>query len=244
MPSPPNNLDESGLYYNLSQKFCTKKRSEATSMNRALFRQLDRVNLLTLGSVPLILCTVVFSIEGQFEAAMLCILYTGCLDLFDGHLARRTERSAAQSALGARLDSLVDGCSHGLAPVVFGYSYGLRDWFSLLVLTVYLFAALARLAYFDSAGFHKIGETEYYVGLPLTFAALFFPNIFLLSFVVPEQTIQVILTLVYLGMAVAMVAGFHVAKYSPTRRGTPRRYIVLPIGALVLTLVYGYAIFG
>lgn len=211
-------------------------------MNTTLFRQIDGVNLLTLGSVPLSLFAVIFSIEGHFEAAILCILYAGCLDLFDGFLARRLPRTVEQKDLGMRLDSLVDTCSFGFAPVVFGYRFGMRDWLSILILGLYLIATVARVAYFDSKGFHKVGETEYYIGLPLTFAALFFPNLFLLNFFVAKSTMLVILMLIFLGMAIAMVAGFRLAKQNPNRQGLPKRYIVLPIGALVLTVVYGYAI--
>ena len=212
-------------------------------MNTALFRQIDFVNLLTFGGVPLSLFCIIFAIEGQYYASVLCILYAGCLDLFDGLLARRLQRDAGAAALGVRLDSLVDTCSFGFAPLVFGYSFGMRDPFSIAVLGLYFFATVARVAYFDSVGLKRIGDTDYYVGLPLTFAALFFPNIFVMNLFVTKNTMLVLLTLVYLGMAIAMVTGFHMAKQNRQRRGLPRRYIALPIGALVLTFVYGYAIY-
>lgn len=213
-------------------------------MNTALFRQIDGVNLLTLGSVPLSLFAVIFSVEGYYEAAILCILYAGCFDLFDGFLARRLTRTAEQKNLGTRLDSLVDTCSFGFAPIVFGYSFGMRNWFSISVLALYLLATVARVAYFDSTGFYKIGNTEYYVGLPVTFAALFFPNVFVLNFFVEKRIMLMILTLIFLGMGIAMVAGFRIAKHNPTRQGLPRRFIVLPVGALMLTIIYGCAMFS
>lgn len=73
-------------------------------MDMALFRQMDGVNLFTLGNVPLSLLTVIFSIQGHYEAAILCILYAGCIDLFDGLLARQRTRMPEQVALGQRLD--------------------------------------------------------------------------------------------------------------------------------------------
>lgn len=163
------------------------------------------------------------------------------MDVFDGLLATRLTRTESQKALGEPLDSLVDMCGFGFAPVIFGYCFGLREWFSVMILALYLFSCAPRLAYFDSAGFYRVDGTEYYIGMPTTFAALFFPNLFILNFFVAKQTMVIILIFTYLGMAIAMVAGFRMAKRNPKRLGLPRRYTVLPSGALVLTIVYGYA---
>ncbi len=159
-----------------------------------------------------------------------------------GLLGRRLKRTKEQRRLGERLDSLADLGSFGFVPVIFGYCYGLRDWLSVSVLVLYLLASIARIAYFDSVGFKRVDETEYYTGLPITFAALFFPSLFVLDLFVAKSTMSVILILIYLGMAIAMVAGFQLAKHNPQQPGLPQRYILLPVGAFILTFIYGFAI--
>lgn len=210
-------------------------------MNREFFRQLDPPNLLTLGGLVLSLFAAIFAIEGHFYGAILCILYVGLIDVFDGFLARRLSRSAAQRALGGPLDYLSDLCGFGFAPVIFGYCYGLRDWLSVSILALYLLSCASRLAYFGSVGLQEFNGVEYFTGLPVTFAAFFFPSSFLLNFFVTQQLMMTVLTLIYLGMAIAMVAGFRVAKQNPNREGLPKRYTILPICAMLLTLIYAYA---
>lgn len=210
-------------------------------LNRALFRQLDLPNLLSLSGLVLSFLAAVFAIEGNFYASILCILYIGLIDIFDGFVARRVSRTTEQTALGGPLDSLVDLCSFGFAPVIFGYCYGLRDWFSISVLALYLVSCASRLAYYDSITKHESDGIPQYTGLTVTFAALLFPNFFVFDFFVSTGTMITILQVIYIGMAIAMVSGFRYAKYSAKRQGLPKRYILLPIGAITLTFVYGYA---
>ena len=211
-------------------------------MNTTLFRQFDFPNLLTLCGLALSLFAAIFAIEGHFYASILCLLYIGCVDTFDGFWARRLKRSDTQIALGGPLDSLADLCGFGFVPVIFGYCYGLRDFFSISILMLYLLACAGRLAYFESTGLQQSDGIAYFIGLPVTFAALFFPNLFVLNFFVAKSTMLLILSLIYFGMATAMVARFRIKKQDSTRQGQPRRYTLLPIGALVLTVVYGVAI--
>ncbi len=200
-----------------------------------ILRQLDLANSLTLTGLFLSFFTVVAAVNGKFNLAIILLIYAGIIDLFDGFVASRIERSQLQAGAGKQLDSLVDLCSFGFAPALFAYCFGLRDWLSIAILILYLGANALRLAYFNNQGLTDRGEQEYFTGLPVTYAALFIPLFFTASFVLPQTQMKFVLDAVYLLLAIAMVADFKMLKL----RGI--WYGIFAVGAVALTGVYGWA---
>lgn len=200
-----------------------------------ILRQLDLANSLTLTGLFLSFFTVVAAANGKFNLAIILLIYAGIIDLFDGFVASKIERSQLQTGAGKQLDSLVDLCSFGFAPALFAYCFGLRDWLSIAILILYLGANALRLAYFNNQGLADRGEQEYFTGLPVTYAALFIPLFFTASFVLPQTQMKFVLDAVYLLLAIAMVADFKMLKL----RGI--WYGIFAVGAIALTGVYGWA---
>ncbi len=174
--------------------------------------QMDLVNALTLSGLVLSLMVVVFAVQQQFHAAVICMMYTGVVDLFDGFFARRVRRPEPAAAAGKEIDSLMDMCAFGFAPAVFGYCYGLRDPLSVALLAVYLSTTLLRLAYFNRTGLSGEGGAQYYTGLPSTYAVLFLPGGFTLSFFLSASAMKGVLAGLYAFLALAMVSGVRVRK--------------------------------
>src|ERR1700688_1145722 len=105
-------------------------------------------NLVTLLALCMGLTAIRFSIEGQFETAVVAVIVAAILDGLDGRIARALRGT---SRFGAELDSLADFVAFGVAPALILYFWGLHEiksfgWFSALVFAI---AAALRLARFN-----------------------------------------------------------------------------------------------
>ena len=141
-----------------------------------MYQFIDPANVVTLLGLWLGLGTALAAAVGRLELALGALVAAGVADLLDGLVARRMGRTRSEEArrFGARLDSLADACSFGMAPALLLHAAlpGLAGWgIPLLLLT----CAVWRLAYFDTVGLAGEGQARYYIGLPTTYAALFFP---------------------------------------------------------------------
>ncbi|PSB03015.1 CDP-alcohol phosphatidyltransferase family protein [Merismopedia glauca] len=202
-----------------------------------ILKQLDLANSFTLTGLILSFFSVILAVNGKFNLAIICLIYAGIVDLLDGLVASKIERTPLQSGAGKQLDSVVDLCSFGFAPALFAYCFGLRDWLSITILILYLGANALRLVYFNNQGLETQGKQEYFTGLPVTYAALFIPIAFTAHFVLPLTQIKLVLDGVYLLLAIAMVADFKM----PKLRGI--WYVIFGVGAIALTVIYTWAIF-
>ena len=75
-------------------------------------------NLITLSGLSFGLSSMRFAIEGEYNLAILCILFAAVCDALDGMLARHLD---SESDLGFQLDSLSDFLSFGIAPGLLMY---------------------------------------------------------------------------------------------------------------------------
>jgi CDP-diacylglycerol---serine O-phosphatidyltransferase len=205
-------------------------------MPTPILRQLDLPNFFTLTGLMLSLISAILAIQNNFYAALICMIYAGLTDMLDGVVARQMVRTELQSEVGKQLDSIVDVCSFGFAPAIFAYCFGLQDWLSVTILIFYVGVNALRLAYFNSTGLTRDEQSEYFTGLPVTYAALFIPLTFTASFLLSDSTMKWVLDGVYLLLAIAMVANFKMIKL----RGI--WYGIFALGAIALTGVYSWAI--
>ena len=197
-----------------------------------IIRQIDFTNAFTLSGLFFSFGVVLFSFHDQFYAAVLCLMFCGLIDLFDGFFAKRLKRSEEAAAAGPALDSLVDVCAFGFAPAVFAYCFGLQGPLSVALLIAFMGVNALRLAYFDRVGL--TGNT--YTGMPVTYTALLVPLAFTARFFVPDEIVTQILFVLYILMAVAMVSNI------PVRKLQGVWYIIFVVGAVVLTVIYVRAI--
>ncbi|MCL2089646.1 MAG: CDP-alcohol phosphatidyltransferase family protein [Micrococcales bacterium] len=118
--------------------------------------------------------------------AVLCLVVAGVCDLLDGTYARRFPRDEATRAFGAQLDSLADMVSFVALPAALLVALGL-DWRpAALVVVAYATAAVTRLADFTvTASPRPTG----YRGLPVTYAALVLPLVWLVCTVVEADPV-------------------------------------------------------
>jgi len=124
-------------------------------------------NILTLAGVCLGISSIKFSIDGNFNLAVILILLAAILDALDGRIARLIKGT---SEFGKELDSLTDFVSFGIAPVFILYFWELNNYGKLgwAITLIYSVCCVLRLARFNLT---KIYENEswkmnYFQGIP------------------------------------------------------------------------------
>ena len=179
------------------------------------------------------------------------LLFCGLCDAFDGRVARtKVDRSDMEKRFGIQVDSLTDLVAFGVLPACIGAamlrcssviadlmaSQGER-WVGKLVtvalfgvLILYILAAMIRLAYFNVTEEERQrtegGARKYYTGLPVTSAALIFPAVQLLQYLIPAD-----ITLFYFG-AIVLTGFAFLLKFRVGKPGMRGLLILVGIGAL------------
>ncbi len=125
-------------------------------------------NLLTTASLFAAFYSLVSSMQGQYEAAVIAMFIGMIADGLDGRIARLTN---TQSAFGAQYDSLSDMVTFGVAPSLLLYNLMLSQLGKLgwLVAFVYTATVALRLARFNTQ--LETADKRYFQGLPCPPAA-------------------------------------------------------------------------
>lgn len=131
-----------------------------------------------------------------------CLMVAGICDLFDGMVARRCKRTEEEKMFGIELDSLVDVMSFTALPISIFISMGLTSIVHVIIYLVFALFSVARLAYFNIATADSEKAVKYYIGLPVTYTALIFPLLYLLSMVLTDTVFVTVFTC---GIAVVSV---------------------------------------
>ena len=105
-------------------------------------------NMLTLIGVCIGLTSIRFALDGNFEFAIIAIIFAALIDGLDGRIARLIK---ATSKVGKELDSLTDMISFGVAPAFIMYFWKLNTLgrFGWLVCLIYVICVALRLARFN-----------------------------------------------------------------------------------------------
>ena len=126
-------------------------------------------NILTLGGVCLGISSIKFSIDGNFNLAVILILFASILDALDGRIARLIKGT---SEFGKELDSLTDFVSFGIAPVLILYFWELNNFGKLgwAIALIYSVCCVLRLARFNLTKTDTDNEQEwksnFFEGIP------------------------------------------------------------------------------
>lgn len=69
------------------------------------------------------------AIQGKIIPAVICLMFSGFCDMFDGIVARtKKDRTDEEKRFGIQLDSLSDIVCFGVLPFVIGVCIGAREW--------------------------------------------------------------------------------------------------------------------
>lgn len=109
-------------------------------------------SIVTILGLAVGMTSIKFSLESNWQAAVICIIIAALLDALDGRLARMLNTT---SNFGAELDSLCDFVNFGVSPGILFYLWSitvtkvkLLSWGVVIIFTV---CAAIRLARFNTA---------------------------------------------------------------------------------------------
>lgn len=191
----------------------------------------DVANLVTLIGLTAAVGCALLAIKGQIAFAIVALMVSGVCDLFDGFVARRVTRNERQREFGGHLDTIVDACSFGFAPVVLVYAAGLNSVLEIPFLIFFSLSVVWRLAYFETVGLQGEGPIRYFVGLPVTYVAMFLPLAFLAGFWGPNS-LRVSLCVAVVALAILMISAF------PIRKPSGLFYLIFPLSGVALATVF------
>ncbi len=182
------------------------------------------------------------------------LLFCGLCDAFDGKVARtKKDRTPTQCKFGIQIDSLSDLVAFGVLPACIGMALVLRSpvlkelvessaligraakavLFTVIIL--YILAAMIRLAYFNVTEEERQktegGVRKFYTGLPVTSAALIFPTVALIHYLLPWD-----ITLIYFGVMCLTGIAF-LARFNVRKPGLKAILVFIAIGAVEFALM-------
>lgn len=159
-------------------------RNDKVRENKMLLGYYDYTVILTYLGMLSAFAGILSAVNCNFKAALICLMFTGFCDMFDGTVASTKKRSKSEKRFGIQIDSLSDLISFGVLPSVFVYMYSGKNLLCGAVSAVYLLFALIRLSYFNVLEEERQDSTDEkrheYMGLPVTSSALLLPLVYLL----------------------------------------------------------------
>jgi len=194
---------------------------------------------LTFLSLVSSMVGISFAINGRIMAAVICLLFSGLCDMFDGIVARtKKDRTEDEKNFGIQLDSLCDVVCFGAFPAIIGYCLGATAWWQIAILAFFALAGLIRLAYFnvteESRQKVETGKRKYYEGVPISVSPLVVALAFCFRNCLSPECFTVLYTLLLLANGVAFIAPVKVKK--PGKKGLAA-LIFTGIIILILMLV-------
>ena len=96
------------------------------------------------------------------------MIIAGVCDMFDGKIARHMKnRTEKEKEFGVQIDSLADIICFITVPAIMIYLSGMKEYYQILLLALYVVCGVVRLAYFNVAMSDKDKAIKVYSGLPV-----------------------------------------------------------------------------
>jgi len=203
---------------------------------RLILGHFDPATWLTLAAIILSMLAVAYAARGATAIGVICFMYAGLCDLFDGVVARCKPRSRVQAEFGRQIDSIADMAAFGVAPVMIALHLGLTSASAIPAMVFYACCAALRLAYFNVHGTSGDGERRFYAGVPVTYAALVFPIVLLFAAAPNELPAAWMMQACFWVLGALFVLRIRVPK------PTGIFYVIFPLVAVVLTVLWSLRI--
>ncbi len=172
---------------------------------------------------------IIYGINHMTTQALICLMFSGVCDAFDGKVARACKRDKEEKEFGIQIDSLADTISFVILPVIILYGMGLTKWFNIIIYVFYSLAGIIRLAYFNvKANESKEEKMKYYSGLPVTSSAIILPIFYIAKYFMFLPQFHVLYTMVLAFTGLLFILNFKLRK--------PESFwsYIFAVGALVL----------
>jgi len=172
----------------------------------------DLPNICSLVGLLCSVLAIYFAIIGQFQGAMIGMIWAVFFDWSDGILARRMKgRTKDQGLYGAQLDSLIDIVSFGICPAIVLLSYGhFSPWF-IPGAFVIVATGVIRLSYFNVFG---LVDKSTYMGFPLDNNVIILVFMFIFSGLFSHTAFSILIYILLMLLAVLNVAPIKTPKFA------------------------------
>ncbi len=196
-----------------------------------LFFARDLPNICSLAGLLCAVFGIYYAILGNFQVAIIGVLWAVLFDWADGIIARKmTGRTDHHRAFGGQLDSLIDIISFGVFPAVFLLSYGrFSPWFLPGAFLIVATSAI-RLSYFNIFG---LNDDKTYMGLALDNNVIIFAFVFLFEGFFDHTVFSIILYVLLMVFLVFNLVPIRTPKFDG------KWFYVLILYTIILTVVYG-----
>ena len=199
-------------------------------------------NILTIAGVCLGISSIKFSLDLNFNMAVIFITLAAILDALDGRIARLIKGT---SDFGKELDSLTDFVSFGIAPAFIIYFWELNKYGKLgwAITLIYSVCCVLRLARFNLTKFkpEDSWKQNYFEGVPSPIGALLIlsPLVFELTefnFIINKNYFVPIFTIIVAILLISKIPtySFKNIKIKPALTV----FILLGIGISLVTLMF------
>jgi CDP-diacylglycerol--serine O-phosphatidyltransferase len=159
--------------------------------------------IFTLANLLFGFLAIIFAVDHLLRMSAGMIMLSVLMDSLDGKVARKLK---ASSDFGKELDSLSDVISFGLAPAVLIYAFVFHShwpFWGAWICGFFAMCGAVRLARFNI-----LCSTDYFVGVPITFAGGFMALLLLFLDKIPWTAYAVAMAI----MGALMVSSLHVPK--------------------------------
>jgi len=192
----------------------------------------DLPNICSLLGLMSAVVGIYFAIQGNFQAAIIGVLWAVLFDWYDGIIARRMKgRTKAQGDFGAQLDSMIDIVSFGILPAIILLSYGNYNIWFLPGTFVIIATSAIRLTYFNVYG---LIDSKTYKGFPLDNNVLILALVFLFEGFFASTTFSIIIYTLMMLLSALNLSSI------PTPKFGGKWIYVLVTYVLVMTSVFGW----
>jgi len=175
---------------------------------------------------------IYFAIQGNFQAALIGVLWAVLFDWYDGIIARKMKgRTKVQGVFGAELDSMIDIVSFGILPAIILLRYGNYNIWFLPGAFVIIAASAIRLTYFNVYG---LIDSKTYKGFPLDNNVLILALVFLFEGFFTHSTFSIIIYTLLMLLSVLNLSSI------PTPKFKGKWVYALVAYVLVMTSIFGW----
>ena len=192
----------------------------------------DLPNICSLLGLLSAVTGIYFAILGNFQAAIIGILWAVLFDWYDGIIARKMKgRTKAQGDFGVQLDSMIDIVSFGILPAIILLSYGdYKIWF-LPGAFIIVAATAIRLSYFNIYG---LIDSKTYKGLAMDNNALILAFVFLFESFFKQSAFSILIYSLLMLLSALNLSSIPIPKF-----GVKWVYVLIAY-VVVLTLIFGW----
>lgn len=175
----------------------------------------DYTVVLTYCGMLFAVTGIFFALSGAFCRSILCLMFAGCCDMFDGAVASTKDRTPPEKLFGIQIDSLSDLISFGVLPGIFVYCITDYRLNAAVCAAFFILAALIRLAYFNVLEEERQKQTtekrDSYLGVPVTTIAMLLPLLYILNCLDIVRNVNVF-SMILLLMAIGFLYPLHIKK--------------------------------